>query len=183
MNKWYFMTLFPLQVFYSRFGLYNNPHIYSLLLWGFIRSFTPAVSLKDSSPWPCFTPPVSIVLFIPVSHLLLDSYIWTLFLAFVYCFCFSRVLSSVSFTRSPPLSRYTIYHSLPPSHLSFSPLPSPCLPLLRFSSGSPLIKPLCPLPPCPMSTHTSHTSPPPFLSLISVLLSVSILLHALDQVQ
>lgn len=93
---------------------------------------------------------------------------------FVYCFCFpkSRPPSLPLF----PLSRCIIYHSLPPSHLSLSLLPSLCLSLLCFSSGSPLIKPLCLLPPCPVSTHTSHTSLSRFLSLISVLLSLSIFL-------
>lgn len=44
----------------------------------------------------------------------------------------------------------------PPSHLSL--LPSLRLSFLPFSSGSPLIKPRCRLPPCAVSTHTSHTS-------------------------
>lgn len=45
---------------------------------------------------------------------------------FVYCFCFSKVPSSPSLPLFP-LSRCTIYHSLPPSHLSL------CLPTFSLS--------------------------------------------------
>lgn len=86
---------------------------------------------------------------------------------FVSRFCFSKVPSLPPFL--PPFC--AIYHSLSPSHLSL--LPSLFLSLHCFSSGSPLIKPLCLLPPCPVSTHTSHTSLSHFL--LSVL-SLSIFL-------
>lgn len=103
------------------------------------------------------------VLSIPVSLTCFFTFhTWTLFLAFCLLLLFSKVPSSPS--SSIPLSRCTIYHSLPPSHLSLSLLPSLCLSLLCFSSGSPLIKLLCLLPPCPVSTHTSHTSLSHFLS-------------------
>lgn len=94
---------------------------------------------------PCLHPP-----FLHFSHL--DSILGFLFTASVFQ---SPVLPLFLYS---PLSRCTIYHSLPPSHLSLSLLPSLCLSLLRFSSGSPLIKPPCLLPPCPVSTHASHTS-------------------------
>lgn len=90
---------------------------------------------------------------------------------FVYCFCFPKSRPPCLFRLYPPTlsnsplsAAPTIYHSLPPSHLSLG------LPLLCFSSGSPLIKPLCLLPPGPVSTHTSHTSFSPFfVCLLSVL--------------
>lgn len=143
---------------------------------------TPSVwcfNLEDDSRWPCLALP-SVFSSIPSSLSLSLSPVSSLFTPglyswlFVYCFCFpkSRPPSLPLF----PLSCCTIYHSLPPSHLSLCLLPSLCLSLLRFSSGSPLIKPLCLLPPCPVSTHTSHTSLSRFLSLISVLLSLSIFL-------
>lgn len=88
----------------------------------------------------------------PVSSLFTPGlYSWLV----VRCFCFPK---SHLFLY-PPFQR-SIYHSLSPSHLSM--LPSFHLSLHHFSSGSPLIKPLCLLPPCPASTHTSHTSLPQF---------------------
>ncbi|CAB1435517.1 unnamed protein product [Pleuronectes platessa] len=96
------------------------------------------------------------VLYIPVS---LTSSLFTPGLyswLFVYCFCFPKSPPSLSSSTSPPLPLHHL--SLTPS---FSPLPLPAtfpLSLFGFSSGSPLIKPLCLLPPCPVSTHTSHTS-------------------------
>lgn len=142
--------------------LFASPLSFSL-----VRGF----NLEDDSRWPCLAPPSALsspVLSIPVSLTCFFTFhTWTLFLAFLF------TASVSSLPLFPPLSCCTIYHSLPPSHLSLSLLPSLCLSLLCFSSGSPLIKPLCLLPPCPVSTHTSHTSLSRFLSLISVLLSLS----------
>lgn len=93
-------------------------------------------------------------LFLHVSHL--DSILGHLFTASV----FQSPVSS-SFPPTSP-SAPSITHSF----LLTSPLlPSLCLSLHCFSSGSPLIKPLRLLPPCPVSTHTSHTSLSRFLSL------------------
>lgn len=86
----------------------------------------------------------------PVSSLFTPGlYSWRV----VCCFCFPKY--RLFLPPAPPFHG-SIYHSLSPSHLSM--LPSFHLSLHHFSSGSPLIKPLCLLPPCPASTHTSHTS-------------------------
>lgn len=128
---WYdYGFMYRKSVKYFRvFLLYSSP-----LIHGF-NSDDPALLLQCSPLnrpfYPCL-PPVS-SLFTP------GLYSWL----FVYCFCFfqSPVLPLPLF----PLSLCTIYHSLPPSHLSLSLLPSLRLSLLCFSSGSPLIKPLLPI--------------------------------------
>lgn len=85
---------------------------------------------------------------------------WTLFLACCLLLLFSKVPS----LPQPLPPQHSIYHSLSPSHLSL--LPSFHLSLHHFSSGSPLIKPLCWLPPCPVHPHVSLLSFP----LLSVVL-------------
>lgn len=132
--------------------------------------------------WPCLALLLCVVLHLLLSHLFLHFPHLDSILGVCLPLLFSKVPSSSSVPHPHSPSCCTIYHSLPPSHLSLLPLPSPRLSLLRFSSGSPLIKPLCPWPPCPVSTHTSHRSPPPLfllLSFIALLLSLFIFLSHL----
>lgn len=147
-----------------------------LRLFGVVFLFSFSVlhsyKLEDTSCWPCLALP-SALSSVPSSVSLtcfFTFHTWTLFLAVCLLLLFSKVPSSLS----SPISPLLLHHlSLTPS---FSPLPLPaslCLSLLAFSSGSPLIKPLCLLPPCPVSTHTSRTSLSRLVSLISVLLSLT----------
>lgn len=128
-----------------------KPRFHILSLFFLLLQSRYSEDNSSSSFTVLLCPVLSIPVFLTCSFTL---HTWTLFLAFCLLLLFSKVLSSLC----SPLSCCTIYHSLPPFHLSLSLLPSLCLSLLSFSSGSPLIKPLCLLPPCPVSTHTSHTS-------------------------